>query len=131
MLSTKKKFGILSTVNSIEFQPHVMALYPGSEHEFNISARNVRDEIIKSLTNKFGGNNLVKRIIEHMKKFGKYSIDNHSEFVIILTEFAHTRLVFKTTRVDGEMIDYFLNKYDLDPPEKFTKSSNWLRLFGY
>lgn len=115
---------------AISMSAPVHPLYPGSTHEFTISSRNVRDEIIKSLSTYFINNNLVKRIIEHMKKFAKTSLDNYSEFVIILTEFGRARLVFQTTRVNGLAADYLLDKYDFIPPEEFRKESTWRDFFG-
>jgi hypothetical protein len=124
MRGPKATSKVMTSVPDIKASIYSISIYPGSCHEFNISSRNVRDEVIKALHQRFDGNNIVKRLIEHMYKFHKNSLDGCSEFVIILTGLAHARFEFKTSRVDGEVIDYFLDKYDSNPPERFTKNQN-------
>lgn len=133
MLGLKTKSKIMTTTSFMNVTEigQSTPIYPGSVHEFNISSQNVRDEILKSLKSRFGDNNIAKRVINHMKQFHKKSLDGYSEFVIVLTGLANTRLEFRTTRMDGHIVDYLLDKYDSSPPENFTKvASLWSKLFG-
>jgi hypothetical protein len=131
MLGSKNMSKVMTSSYSNESTQSI-SIYPGSIHEFNISSQNVRDEIIKSLEIRFRENNITKGVIDHLKQFHKNSLEGCSEFIIILTRLAYTRLEFKTTRIDGDVIDYFLDKYSSKPPERFVKSnSKWFSLFGF
>jgi hypothetical protein len=93
---------------------------------FDINKTNVRDGIIKTISNQMPGTAFAKPLIEHLLKMGKKALDKYNDLEINLKEHNVT-LRFRTSREDGEAMTYTLDTVGGEPNEAFKK--RWTDVF--
>jgi hypothetical protein len=89
-----------------------------SRSVYTVSPTKVRDGIIKTVEKEMGGTQFQTRLLGHLKKMGKRSLDKYNDIEFVLQEY-NVVLKFRTSSVEGESMGYTLENLDYDPNPSF------------
>jgi hypothetical protein len=89
-----------------------------SRNVYNVSPSKVRDGIIAAVEKEMNGTQFQTRLLNHLKKMGKRSLDKYNDIEFVLQEY-NVVLKFKTGKQDGEAMGYTLENLDFDPNPSF------------
>ncbi len=92
-----------------------------SRSVYTVSSTKVRDGIIKAVEKEMSGTQFQTRLLNHLKKMGKRSLDKYNDIEFILQEY-NVVLKFRTGAIDGEAMGYTLENLDYDPNPSFKPS---------
>ncbi len=89
-----------------------------SRSVYTVAPSKVRDGIIQTVEKEMGGTQFQTRLLGHLKKMGKRSLDKYNDIEFVLQEY-NVILKFRTSATDGESMGYTLENLDYDPNPSF------------
>ena len=98
------------------------------DYEFRVYSKNVRNNILAVLEEKFKGDPHFNEIYAHFKAFDSQCLDQYSDFIILIKLYG-TRIHFVTSRVEYSGMEYTLQDWNSEPAEQFRKRPKFLGLF--
>ena len=104
---------------------HPVFLAPGSYHEFNISSRNVRDNMITELQTKFPNDRIAHNLVKHLLKIDKHVLNQYNDILLVLENLGGTQLHFKTSRMETKELVYTIPSWNTEVPFEFQTHKKW------
>jgi len=104
---------------------HPVFLAPGSYHEFNISSRNVRDNMITELQTKFPNDRIAQNLVKHLLNIDKHVLNQYNDILLVLENVGGTNIHFKTSRMETKELIYTIPSWNTEVPFEFQTHKKW------
>ena len=89
-----------------------------SRSVYTVAPSKVRDGILQTVEKEMNGTQFQMRLLAHLKKMGKRSLDKYNDIEFVLQEY-NVILKFRTGATEGEAMGYTLENLDFDPNPSF------------